>query len=335
MIKNKSTSKKTRIFLTAALAFAFTAFSCKNVKNEAVTGIIVEKNNFTCENLKKNFPNLTSITFKNCKMDDFDMGNIEFNALDIILKEGCHGELIASKANYGIKKLSLQESSIKSISSSFLENLTGLKELSTYYGDLKNISFPQNSSIEKLEFFCSHITDFSSLKNLNYLEDLRISQLFLDEEFDVSSISDLEYLKSAWFSSNFKISPDRKFPHIKKLGFTVIENYNLPSNFSNFIALEELSINNYFDSKFPLYLSELSKLKKLTLFSTDIEEFPSDLSSFSTLENLYFINSKVKDFPKDVVFPQNFKQLCVSSKSFDFSLFRQKHPGIKFDLIQP
>ena len=308
-------------------------FSCNNVRNVDITGVIINSNNFSVDNLTNTFPNLTSITLKNCKMDNFDIGKLNVYIKEIIISDGCYGELFSSTENHMIKKIEIQESNIKSISSAFLEKLPGLEEIVTFNTCIESIEFPKESAITKVDIFNAQVSDFSSLSNLANLRSLSISQLKFDDVFDVTSISELLTIENLWLSSNFTISSEHTYPNIKRLGITSIPNYGLNSNIIKFKSLVSLSINSYYDSSFPLYLSELPHLEILGLYNTDISTFPNNLRDFKSLKSLDLVYNKVESFPEDILFPKSFKELNINNSTFNFDEYKNKHPNISFNIL--
>jgi hypothetical protein len=309
-------------------------FSCKSVKNGDITGVIINSNNLSVDDLTNAFPNLTSITLKNCKMDNFDIGKLNVYIKEVIISDGCYGELFSSTDNHMIRKLEINESNIKSISSVFLEKLPDLEEIATFNTCLESIEFPKKSAITKVDIFNAQVSDFSSLSNLANLRSLSISQLEFDDRFDVTSISELSKIENLWLSSNFTISSEHTYQNIKNLGISSIPNYSLKSNVVKFKSLESLSINSYYDSSFPLYLSELPHLEKLGLYNTDISSFPNKLTDFTSLKSLDFVYSKVESFPEDILFPKSFKELNIDNSTFNFDAYKNKHPNISFNILE-
>ncbi len=322
-----------RLLVTLLIVFLFV--SCKMPDNRSITGLIIKNNEYTLNSIKKNFPNLKSITFTDCDMSTYDIGKLEIYIREVIISKGCYGELLCSEQNHMINKLELDESNISRITPTFLDNIPNLDELISFNTDLKEISFPRNCSITELDIFNASITDFTSLSNLHDLKKLRISQLHYDYDFDISSIVQLNNIESLHLSSNFHVNPSLKISNIKKLNIVSKEQTSQSlEKLLIFPSLQTLVVQSFYNVDFPEYLKGLSNLTSLVIINSTIEYFPTDLSQFQKLESIEFVNHNVNAFPDDILFPKSLKYLYINGDTFPMEEYRIKYPDIHFEILE-
>jgi len=246
----------------------------------------------------KSLTNLSELYLSNVELSQSNMDSIgNINSIELLIMTRCT-EDFDSKSLKNLDKLNEIQISISGKTlPSFIYNIPNLKKLicsNSYY--LESIS--------------------SDIKNLKYLEYIKISAKLRSLPDEINSLSNLEYLDVGY--SYIKELPDMS--NLKKLKYLYLNSNDLtslPDSICKLNSLIELKLTYNDIKSVPNCLDNLSSLKKLILQSNYLTSLPSEIFDIKTLEyiDLSYNDNMEGEIPSSIGNLKNLKYCKIDNCS--------------------
>lgn len=289
-------------------------------KNIASLGNLetIDFSNNPLSSLPREFSGLTKIVeliFINNKFKTIPTSIYKLTAIKRINFSGCKLTQIDDRINslVHLEALWLYGNPLRNLplTSNILNQLVHLGISDTFISDL---SFCKELvKIEKLSVGSGAVTNIDSLKNLNSLKWLLLSNL--PNECSIATIKAFRQLEHLYiFDSECQIYEEiDSLIHLKTLYISNCELFVFSNSLGNLKALEELTVNHCKLSVIPPSVGRLKELLSLNLSFNNISVIPTEISKLHKLKILSIAVNKLVSLPPELLNLHSLEELNINA----------------------